>query len=88
MIEINKDNITKQPAGQETKEAGKSQTKSVSQTQLLAFPDNNMSLLQVQAMKKRQEQLYKIKEQMTRYEEEISLSTIEVNRWKQYSKER
>jgi hypothetical protein len=47
-----------------------------------------MSLLQVQAMKKRQEQLYKIKEQMTRYEEEINLSTIEVNRWKQYSKER
>jgi hypothetical protein len=85
MIEINKDNITKQP---ETKETGKSQTKSVSQTELLAFPDNNMSLLQVQAMKKRQEQLYKIKEQMTRYEEEINLSTIEVNRWKQYSKER
>lgn len=61
MIEINKDNITKPGGAQDSKETSKNPTKSVSHTELLAFPDNNMSLLQVQAMKKRQEQLYKIK---------------------------
>lgn len=66
--QINKDNIT--GIGQliqETKQKNRSEN-NIQQLELIAFPDSNLSLLQIQAIKKRQEQLSKIKEELDRRE--------------------